>query len=219
VRIPKEIGCALLLVLLAPCICRAWQGKVVGVTDGDTITALRDGKREMIRLYGVDSPDKGQVFGQNAKQFTMDMVLGKNVDVREVPTEQYGGKYGIVSVDGAVLNGEIVKAGYAWVYKQYCTRKECAEWSRLEDEARNRKLGLWVLSVAIPPWEFRRYRAKGMDHEDGEKSVVIYHGDVVTHVFHAPGCEDFNCKNCIAVFKTREAAIRAGYKPCGKCNP
>ncbi len=54
----------------------AWQGKVVGVADADTITVLHNGKGEKIRLYGIDIPEKKQAFGKKAKQLTSDMVTG-----------------------------------------------------------------------------------------------------------------------------------------------
>ena len=48
---------------------KVWNGMVVGISDGDTITVLHDGKGEKIRLYGIDTPEKGQAFGNRAKQF------------------------------------------------------------------------------------------------------------------------------------------------------
>ena len=42
------------------------QGVVVNVADGDTITVLQDSKQYKIRLYGIDSPEKKQDFGQKA---------------------------------------------------------------------------------------------------------------------------------------------------------
>ena len=46
-----------------------------------------------------------------------------------------------------------------------------------------------------------------------------YHGNVQTKVFHRPSCRYYDCKNCTAVFKTREAAVAAGYRPGGHCKP
>jgi len=45
-------------------------GKVKSVDDGDTITVLHDGKDERMRLNGIDAPEKTQVYGNKAKQFT-----------------------------------------------------------------------------------------------------------------------------------------------------
>jgi endonuclease YncB( thermonuclease family) len=45
-------------------------GKVVKVYDGDTITILVDGKKEKIRFYGIDAPEKKQSYG-SATRFTM----------------------------------------------------------------------------------------------------------------------------------------------------
>jgi hypothetical protein len=47
----------------------AFPAKVVGVTDGDTITVLRDREPVRVRLNGIDAPEKGQAFGARAKQF------------------------------------------------------------------------------------------------------------------------------------------------------
>lgn len=46
------------------------QGKVISVADGDTITVLQNSKQYKIRLYGIDTPEKKQDFGQKAKFFT-----------------------------------------------------------------------------------------------------------------------------------------------------
>jgi micrococcal nuclease len=65
----------LLLAALLPSICFAFKGKVVGVSDGDTITVMHDGKGERIRIYGVDAPEKSQDFGNRAKKFTSEFAF------------------------------------------------------------------------------------------------------------------------------------------------
>jgi len=52
-------------------------GKVVGVKDGDSIIVLHDGRGEEIRLNGVDCPEKGQAFGNRAKQATSGLAFRK----------------------------------------------------------------------------------------------------------------------------------------------
>jgi micrococcal nuclease len=61
-----------------------------GVTDGDTITVMHQGKGEKIRLYGIDCPEKRQAFGQKEKQYTSDMVYGKVVEVEAVEIDRDG---------------------------------------------------------------------------------------------------------------------------------
>ena len=59
-------------VLCLPLVVAAEQftGKVVGIADGDTISVLREGKAVKVRLHGVDTPEKAQAFGTQARQFT-----------------------------------------------------------------------------------------------------------------------------------------------------
>ncbi|MBN2106413.1 MAG: thermonuclease family protein [Deltaproteobacteria bacterium] len=95
------------LLLLATTPAHACQGKVVGVADGDTITVMHNGRGEKIRLYGVDTPEKKQDFGQRAKQFTSDMACGKIVDVEPIAIDRYGRTVGIVRIGGKRLNEEL----------------------------------------------------------------------------------------------------------------
>jgi micrococcal nuclease len=136
-------------------------GKVVGVTDGDTITVLHNGKGKRVRLHGIDSPEKGQAFGQRAKQFTSALVFGKEVTLMVQDSDQYGRMIGEVKLlDGRVLNHELVKAGLAWWYRRYAPGDTMLE--GLEKEARDAKQGLWVDPNPIPPWTWRKLgRASG----------------------------------------------------------
>jgi len=54
-----------------------------------------------------------------------------------------------------------------------------------------------------------------------EKQVepVLYHGNTLSGIFHRPGCAYYNLKSCNATFRSREAAIKAGYRPCEICKP
>lgn len=180
--------------LLFPSLCLAWQGKVVAVSDGDTITVLHDGEGEKIRLYGVDCPEKGQDFTQKGKQFTSEMVSGKIVDVKPMDIDRYGRTVGMVYVDGRLLNEELIKAGLAWVYTHYCKESFCSQWIQLQLDARKNKLGLWSIPNPTPPWDYRRGERSSQADSPGTpqarqkgKKVPPFHGGTVSHVFHAPG--------------------------------
>ncbi len=191
------------------------QGKVVSVADGDTITVLQDSKQYKIRLYGVDTPEKKQDFGQKAKQFTSGMVFKQHVKVVAYDIDRYGRTVGMVYIGQECLNEELIRNGLAWVYKRYCSESFCNNWLQLEQEARTNKLGLWIYDNPVPPWDFR----KGKSSDNKDKIPGEYHGNVGSHVFHASSCKHFNCKSCTKIFQDRKSAVDAGYKPCGICKP
>lgn len=150
-------SCVILLFLLSiPVTCFSWPAKVVSVSDGDTITVLHNGLQEKIRLYGIDTPEKNQDYGQQAKQITSTLIAGRQVDIETKAGDRYGRTVGLVTVDGQSLNELIVQNGYAWVYRQYCKERFCSDWILLEQQARRQKKGLWAGSAIVPPWEWRR---------------------------------------------------------------
>ena len=138
-----------------------WTGKCVGVYDGDTITVLHYGRGEKIRLYGIDTPERRQDFGKKAKQYLSNIVFDQIVTIRAVDVDRYGRSIGFVFVEDRNVNRELVKAGFAWVYRKYCLAPFCAEWLDLEAQARKEGIGLWRNPNPIAPWDFRRGRENG----------------------------------------------------------
>lgn len=135
----------------------AFQAKVIGIADGDTITVLtEDNQKIRVRLYGIDCPEKSQAFGGRAKQFTAQAVYGWTVEIEPVDTDRYGRTVGIVSLNGKSLNESLIKAGYAWYYATYCNEKICNFWKALERSAQADGLGLWSQVTPRPPWVYRR---------------------------------------------------------------
>ena len=136
------------------CVPVEQQGKVIKVVDGDTFDILDENITTRIRLFGIDSPERGQAFNKRAKAFTDSLVAGKHVRIVIRDKDRYGRTVGDAYLpDGTHVNAEIVKAGYAWQFTKYSTDPEIA---RLERVARNSRLGLWEDAHAIPPWEFRK---------------------------------------------------------------
>jgi micrococcal nuclease len=152
---PKLIFSIILcLFLSSPLFADEFTGKVVGVSDGDTITVMHLGHAERVRLYGIDCPEKGQAFGNRAKQFTSQMVFGKEVIVKTHGCDKYNRILGNVFLpDGTNLNQELVKNGLAWWFKRYVKDVTLAI---LQEEARAAKVGLWADPHPMAPWEWRR---------------------------------------------------------------
>lgn len=146
----------LIAFLLLPTMLQAQlSGKVVKVADGDTFTLLtEDNKQVKVRLHGIDCPEKGQDYGQVAKQYTADKVYMQVVRVKATDTDRYGRTVGIVTLnDGTVLNEALLTAGLAWHYNRY---DKSTRWAVMELEARNKKVGLWIMPGAVAPWTWRK---------------------------------------------------------------
>jgi endonuclease YncB( thermonuclease family) len=145
---------ALSWLLVSQVQAASFSGKLVKVLDGDTVDVMHDGKAERIRLAQIDCPEKGQPFGQAAKQYVLDVAALKIVTVQVETVDRYGRTVGEVFLpDGANLNKQIVGAGFAWQYKKYSKDSEYAD---LEVKARASRLGLWQEEGPVPPWEWRK---------------------------------------------------------------
>lgn len=220
----------LALLLSVPAFAAQFiEGKVVGISDGDTITVLTDEKRQVkIRLYGVDCPESKQAYGTRARQSSSGHVFGKRVRVEVADTDRYGRTVGIVTgPDGTVLNRALLTEGMAWLYTGYCKAPVCKDWKREEEAARLKKTGLWADASPVPPWEYRKAgrsggQIKAAPSSSARKTDAVsggYSGNTSSGIFHAAGCKYFNCKNCTAHFSGPDAALSAGYRPCKVYRP
>jgi micrococcal nuclease len=151
----RVIFFVLFIAFAQPSLADSLTGKVIGITDGDTLTVLKDNKQYKIRLAEIDTPEKDQPYGNKAKQALSDFVFGKSVRIEVETTDRYGRTVGKVYLGDMDVNAELVRNGHAWVYRRYAKDKTLYD---LETEARENQLGLWALPEAqrIPPWEWRR---------------------------------------------------------------
>lgn len=135
-------------------------GLVVGVSDGDTVKVLTDEMvEETVRLSGIDSPERGQPFGQVSKKHLSDQVYDQYVTVEWDKRDKYGRIVGLVLVNGIDANLEQLRAGLAWHYKNYENEQPADErrlYADTEDEARAAQRGLWRDAEPVPPWEWRK---------------------------------------------------------------
>lgn len=131
-----------------------FKAKVIGIKDGDTITVLKDNKEPtVIRLAEIDCPEYKQPFGNKAKQFTSKQVFGRIVEIEIADIDQYDRYIGKVFYENKYLSAELVKNGFAWVYRRYSNNAELVE---MENIAKANRIGLWSESNPIAPWEWRR---------------------------------------------------------------
>ena len=65
-------------------------GKVVKVSDGDTVTILTSDKTQhKIRLNDIDAPEKKQAFGNKSKDNLAKYIAGKTVTIQYQKKDKY----------------------------------------------------------------------------------------------------------------------------------
>lgn len=154
------------ILTIASCTSFADQliGKVIKVTDGDTVNVLTsDNETHKIRLSGIDAPEKKQAFGNRSKQALADLIDGKTVTVEYNKLDRYQRVIGKITFDGQDVNLRQIKLGLAWHYKKYEKEQDVEDRSIYADAeylAQRDKLGLWLDQNPIAPWDFRALQHK-----------------------------------------------------------
>jgi endonuclease YncB( thermonuclease family) len=140
--------------LLAASRARVLEGRVVAVKDGDSLEVLAGGERIEVRIFGIDTPERGQPWAERSKRALAARVAGREVRVNRVDLDRYGRTVGEVYADNVCVGCELVREGHAWVFRRYTDDPVLFE---LEAEARAARRGLWSLPEAqrTPPWEWR----------------------------------------------------------------
>ena len=170
----RAVVACVLLILGGVVRAEALLGRVVGVTDGDTVTVLDTAKAQhKVRLAGIDAPEKGQPFGERSKENLSRLVFGRDVRVDWHKRDRYGrlvGTVWVVSPDMPCIGKPDcpknldaglaqLTVGLAWHYRKYAHEQEPqqrGQYAFAEEEARVKRAGLWRDPNPVPPWEWRR---------------------------------------------------------------
>lgn len=183
---------------------------VTRVIDGDTIVVLLDGREEKVRLIGIDTPEKGRPYFSEATRKTAELVLGKEVKLEKDVSERdkYGRLLRYVYTGSLFVNAELVRQGYAMVYTYPPDVKYSDYFLKLQQEARDKNLGLWGIDSN-----------NSVSNESSDSSYYV--ASKKSDVFHYPDCvwaKKISPYNLIK-FQTREDALNSGRRPCKVCNP
>jgi endonuclease YncB( thermonuclease family) len=172
----------LVAALTQPARAAELIGTIVRVADGDTVTVLAPGNAQhRIRLAGIDAPERGQPYGERAKQHLAALVFHRSVRIEWTKRDRYNRIVGRVLVPCAPAAQcptpidaglEQIRAGLAWHYKQYereQTPAERALYAEAENAARVRRAGLWNEPQPVAPWTFRSASISARNaHHGGE---------------------------------------------------
>jgi len=213
-RVRQAVTAALLATLL--CLSASAQqqtitGKVVGVSDGDTITVLdASNEQHKICLEGIAAPKSNQDYGNRAKQSLSDLVFGKTVTVTSKWKDKYGRVLGKVTLDGKNINLEQVNRGMAWFYRFYAMElkpEDATAYRQAEEQARKEKRGLWADESPVQPWDFRQ----------ASKPPII--GNRNSKIYQLPNCPDYwkGSERNRVPFDSEAEAQAAGYRKARNC--
>jgi endonuclease YncB( thermonuclease family) len=211
-----------------------FSATVTNIVDGDTID-VRDekGNSYRIRLKGIDSPEKQQAFGYDARQNLTSLIAGRTVGIEWQKIDMHNRIVAKVSLDSVDVCLEQIKGGLAWHFKQFEDEQSEIDqklYSDTEAEAKTAERGLWRDPSPVPPWEFRH----GHITETGKSETNINStpnpdhtttisgqiwGNRRTMIYQWPGCPYYyqiSSQNRI-MFSSREEAEEAGYRAARNC--
>ena len=218
------------LLLTLPLSAFEFTGKVVGVTDGDTLTVLYNGNQQYkVRLLHIDCPESGQAFGTKAKTALSTKVFGKTVTIKWTEMDRYKRILGDVHLGKRWINHELVTEGLAWHYKQY---SKDASMAAAEVKARTAKVNIWSEPNPIAPWDFRRGDASSTRAPPTPRPTTppvtvpaprpTTPQPVGNTVFVTATGKKYHTNGCRYLAKSRVArtlalAKQQGYTPCSRC--
>ena len=137
---------------------------VVGVNDGDTLTArcgsAANDRQVRVRIAAIDAPERGQPYGKRARQALSALCHRQQAVISSTGKDRYGRLVADVQCQGQDAGMYLVDAGLAWVYDRYAA----SHWHLygLQQSAQQAGRGLWANGRAVPPWEWRRPTRKRM---------------------------------------------------------
>lgn len=194
-----------------------FNAHVIGIVDGDTLDVLRaNPKRTVrIRLDGIDAPERGEAFTQQAKNLARVLAFDHDVIVVGKELDRYGRLVARVRLGKVDLSVELVAAGLACHFLRYSSDPVLA---RAEADAKSASRGFWAPGVPKPACVGA---AAGTPRSAlGAMAGItpsMFFGNVSSRVYHASTCRNAHCKNCTSEFHSRAEAEAAGFRAAGDC--
>ena len=133
------------------------SARVTSVFDGNTIEVITSDKRNLkVLLYGIDSPELGQRFGNEARKYLEDKLLNRDVSMEIRGKDSFGNYLAIVTLDNRVdIRVDLLKEGLAWTAE----KDGVSDLEPYRTWAQRKGRGLWREQNPVPPWTYRRQQA------------------------------------------------------------
>jgi endonuclease YncB( thermonuclease family) len=173
---------------------------VVEIIDGDTFK-LSDSS--IVRLIGVDTPEKGQPFYDDAVALAESLLINNQIkliyDQRQF--DNYNRVLAYVRFDSIIYNELILERGFANVY----LFSENTKWRKrlisAQKQARINEIGIWSNT--------------DIDKED---YYIRIEGSFRFHRLLCPSIKNSKPSRKLKIFN-KDNALDLGYSPCRNCRP
>ncbi len=121
------------------------QGKVIRVIDGDN---LELDNAKSVRLYGINCPEKGQMFSKEAIDLSTKLALNNQIRLDYQPnyqTDRWNRLLAYVFINDTFLNEQLIRQGFCEVtiYQKRAKLKYQDELLNAQNLAKQEKIGRW----------------------------------------------------------------------------
>ena len=148
---------------------------VVEILDGDTFDL---GNEERVRIIGINTPEKGRPFSDEATDALSEMIMGKEVtlvnDSKNDDVDSSGRLLRHVYVDGISVNYEMIRMGMAFWYPYSSGTDMDESYQEAQESAANDHVGLWTESQYNITIDYIEYDPEGSE-VDGEYLIITNH--------------------------------------------
>lgn len=125
-----------------------FTARVSRVVDGDTLRVVDGRGRELvIRLEGIDTPERGEPFSTQARNAARVLLVGKIAELRATDVDRYGRLVARVYVDGTDTSLALVDQGMACHFTRYSSDPQLAQ---AQEQARRHGRGFWAPGASRP---------------------------------------------------------------------
>jgi endonuclease YncB( thermonuclease family) len=179
------------------------------ITDGDTFVT---DSGEKVRLIGIDCPESGQWYADDATALLDSLLSGKALrfEYGDRRTDRYGRTLAYVFVDDTLLvNLELIKHGAATAFLKYPHEREGA-FLEAELVARRAGIGMWGSKTARPPPKVESSKSK--KESKGETVYITKTGKK----YHRASCQYLRKSK---IPRSKKDAKAQGYGSCSRCKP
>ena len=130
----------------SPAAARSDGVRVTGVTDGDTIDVVVSGRAETVRLVGINTPEAGECFADEATAALDRLVGGETVRLVRDRTDrdQYDRLLRYVYIGDTLVNQVLVRDGFAIASRYEPDTARADQFDAAQRAAEADEVGLWA---------------------------------------------------------------------------